>query len=292
MLDWNDLRYFLSVARHRQLSSAAHDLKVSPSTVSRRLTALEAELGVRLLNRTPEGYVLTLAGMEVRDKAEILETETLCLRRSVGNRDEQLSGVVRITCAESVASHLIAPCLPRLHAQFPGILVELIPDVRHLSLAMREADIALRIGAPDQQDVVGRRVGSVEYAAYASEAYLKRRGHPDLATGSRGHCAIQQVGDVCHDEQSAWFGGLTCEATRSLLTCSHEAAVGAALEGGGLACLASFRARKDTRLIALSAPTPAPSAELWLVLHKDNRQTLRMRTAADHIAEHLRASAR
>ncbi len=192
MLDWNDLRYFLSVARHRQLSSAAQDLKVSPSTVGRRLTALEAELGVRLLNRTPDGYVLTLAGEEVRDKAEILETETLGLRRSVGNLDEQLSGVVRITCVESVASHVVAPCLPSLHAQFPSILVELIPDVRHLSLAMREADIALRIGAPDQQDVVGRRVGSVEYAAYASEGYLERRGQPDFTTGSRGHCAIQQ----------------------------------------------------------------------------------------------------
>ncbi len=128
-------------------------------------------------------------------------------------------------------------------------------------------------------------MGIVEYAAYASEGYLERRGQPDLAAGSRGHCAIQQVGDVCHEEQSEWFGGLTSEATRSLLTCSHEAAVGAALEGG-LACPASFRARKDVRQVALEALTPAPSAELWLVLHKDNRQTLRMRTAADHIAQH------
>ena len=291
MLDWNDLRYFLSVARNCQLSSAAQELKVAPSTVGRRLAALEAELGVRLLNRTPEGYVLTLAGEEVRDKAELLEAETHNLRRSVGNRDEQLSGVVRITCAESVASHVVAPCLPSLHAQFPGILVELVPDVRHLSLSMREADIALRIGAPNQQDVVGRRVGNIDFAAYASTAYLKRRGNPDFAAQSRGHCTIQQVGDVCDAMQTNWFGELTSKAIRSLVTCSHEAAVAATLEGGGLACLACFRARKEGRLIALPAPSPAPSAELWLVLHKDNRQTMRMRAAADHIAQHLRATA-
>ena len=93
----------------------------------------------------------------------------------------------------------------------------------------------------------------MEYAAYASEGYLQRRGHPDLAGGSRGHCAIQQVGNGCLEEQSQRFDGFTLEATRSLLICSHEAAVGATLEGGGLACLASFRARKDRRLILLKA---------------------------------------
>ena len=110
MLDWDDLRFFLAVARHGSLSAAAKELRVAQSTAGRRLASLEASLGVRLLNRTPDGYVATLAGQEVRVQAERLEEQALALERNVGGRDTRLSGLVRVTCAEIVASHILAPC--------------------------------------------------------------------------------------------------------------------------------------------------------------------------------------
>lgn len=292
MLDWDDLRFFLAVARHCSLSAAAEALKVAASTVSRRLTALEADLGVRLLNRTPDGYVLTLAGEEVRAKAELIEGETADLRRSIGNRDAQLSGSVRITCAESIASHVLAPCLPVLHRQFPGITIELAPDPRHLSLAMREADIAVRLSPPEQQDVVQRRIGSMSFAVYASAEYLAERGKPDFADGCRGHCAIHQLGDVQDARQANWFADLTSQARAAVRTCSHEVALAAVAANGGLACLARYRADQDYRLVKLKEAREPPEANLWLVMHRDNRLTARMRAVADHIAEHARCLAK
>ena len=104
MLDWNDLRFFLAVARNGNLSAAARELRVSQPTVGRRLASLEATLGVRLLNRTPDGYVLTLAGRDVRERAEHLEREAQALERTVSGRDTRLSGPVRVTCAETMAA--------------------------------------------------------------------------------------------------------------------------------------------------------------------------------------------
>src|SRR5258708_11848072 len=98
MLDWDDLRFFLAIARHGSLSAAAKDLHVAQSTVGRRLASLEASLGVRLLNRTPEGYVPTPAGHDVREQAERLEAEALSVERNVGGLDTRLAGLVRVTC--------------------------------------------------------------------------------------------------------------------------------------------------------------------------------------------------
>ena len=130
MLDWDDLRFFLALTRHGSLSAAAKVLHVSQSTVGRRLNTLEATLAVRLLNRTPEGYVPTLAGEEVRQKAERLEAEALGLERDVTGRDTRLRGLVRVTCAETMAAHLLAPSFARLHAKHPDIMIELIPNPR------------------------------------------------------------------------------------------------------------------------------------------------------------------
>ena len=92
-------------------------------------------------------------------QAERLEAEALSLERKCGGRDTRLAGLVRVTCAETVASHILAPCFAALHAQHPEIMVELIPDPRELSLSMREAEIAVRLTRPDQHDLVVRRIG-------------------------------------------------------------------------------------------------------------------------------------
>ena len=168
MLDWDDLRFFLAIARLGSLSAAAKDLHVAQSTVGRRLASLELSLGVRLLNRTPEGYVPTLAGQDVRAQAERVEAEAQTLERSVAGRDTRLAGLVRVTCAETIASTLVAPCLGSLHVEHPDLMIELIPNPRQLSLSMREADISVRLTQPDQHDLVVRRIGTVAFGLYAA----------------------------------------------------------------------------------------------------------------------------
>ena len=288
MLDWDDLRYFLAIARHGNLTAAAAELRVAPSTIGRRLSSLEGALSARLLNRTPDGYHLTLAGEEVRAKAEHLEAETRSLQRSVGNRDEQLSGMVRVTCSESMASHVIAPCLSLFHDYFPGITVDLLPTPQHLSLSMREADIAVRLNAPKQEDVVGRRIGSMKFRAYASVDYIFSRGQPDFGRGCVGHRAVRQTGDIQAGGSAEWFNEATTNASTAVQTCSHEAALTATAGNAGIACLARLRANLEANLMELSTPSHPPASEIWLVLHKDNRHTARIRATADHIAQHVK----
>ncbi len=288
MLDWDDLRFFLALSRHNSLSAAAKNLRVAQSTVGRRLASLEATLGVRLLNRTPEGYVSTLAGEGVQAHAERVEAETLSLELTFRGRDMHLSGLVRVTCAETVADHILAPGLATLYLQHPEIMVELIPDPRELSLSRREADISVRLKQPDQHDLVVRRIGSIAFALYASREYLERAGAPDLADGCPGHYIITQVEDIQDATQTGWLRDIAPRARVSMQTSSHEAAVSAALRSGGLACLARFRADRESGLVRLPTPPSVPSARIWLVVHRDTRQTPRIRATLDHITAQVR----
>lgn len=287
MLDWDDLRFFLAVARRGSLSAAAADLHVAQSTVGRRLASLEASLGVRLLNRTPDGYVPTLAGLSVREKAERLEAEAHSLERNVGGQDSRLAGLVRVTCAESIASHILAQCFGSLHTTHPDIRIELIPHAADLSLAMRDADISVRLKRADQHDLVVRRVGTLGFGLYASADYLTSHGEPDFSAGCAGHYLVAQLNDIEAQLQIKWLTDVAPRARIALQTSSHEAAVFAAVHGGGLACLARFRADSEERLVRLAVPEEVPVSEVWLTVHRDNRANARIRAILDYIAENL-----
>jgi DNA-binding transcriptional LysR family regulator len=288
MLDWDDLRFFLALERHGSLSAAAKDLHVAQSTVGRRLASLEASLGVRLLNRTPEGYVPTLAGQDVRQKAERLEAEALSLERSVSGHDMRLAGLVRVTCAETIAAHILAPSFATLLAQHPDITIELVPNPPERSLSMREADISVRLKRPEQHDLVASHIGSIAFGLYASTGYLERRGELDFEGGCPGHRLIAQLGDIQDTTHASWLADLAPRARVAIQTSSHEAAVLAAVHGGGLACLARFRADGEDGLIHLTVPSPIPAVGLWLALHRDNRLTPRIRVVLSHITECVR----
>ena len=288
MLDWDDLRFFLAITRHGNLSAAAKELRVAQSTVGRRLASLESSLGVRLLNRTPDGYVSTLAGEEVLAKAERLEAETLSLERDVGGRDTHMAGLVRVTCAESVASHILAPVLAGLHRRHPDIMVELIPDARELSLSMREADISVRLTQSTQHDLVTRRIGTLGFGLYASPKYLEQYDSLDLESGCSGHHLVTQLDDIQDSEQTEWLASLASRARVSIQTSSHEAAVVATVNGAGLACLARFRADCEQGLTRLSTPHPVPDTPIWLNSHRDNRRNARIRAILTHVTEGVR----
>ncbi|WP_165492889.1 LysR family transcriptional regulator [Lichenihabitans psoromatis] len=291
MLDWDDLRIFLAIVRAGGLSSAARELRVAQSTVGRRLASLEASLGVRLLNRTPDGYMTTLAGEDVRKQAERVEAEVLALERQVGGQDTHMAGLVRVTCSETIASNLIAPCLGTLHLTNTDIMVELIPNPRALSLSMREADISIRLTQPEQHDLVVRRIGTLAFGLYASPDYLERHGECDYDAGCAGHRLITQLEGIQDATQTDWLAELAPRATVAMQTSSHAAALAAAKQGGGLASLIRYQADQEpglTRIEVPPLPSLIPSAGIWLVVHKDNRDTPRIRVVLDHVTKWVR----
>lgn len=249
MLDWDDLRFFLAIVRLGSLSSAARSLHVAQSTVGRRFASLEESLGVRLLNRMPDGYRPTLSGAEVHRQAERVEAAALALERQVVGRDRRLAGLVRVTCSETIAGHLVAPCIGGLHLNYPDIMVELIPNLRDLSLSQREADISLRLRQPEQHDLVVRRIGTVAFGLYASMAYMAQYSEPDYDGGCPGQHLITYFDGIQDAAQTDWLSRLAPRARVSLQTTSDEAALGVVVEGAGLVSLLRLRGDRETGLV-------------------------------------------
>jgi len=289
MLDWDDLRHFLAIARHRTLSAAARALHVRQSTMGRRLDALQGRAGAILLQKTPDGYALTPAGESVLAHAERMEAEALAAERAVTGRDVRLAGLVRLTTTETLLVEVLTPILATFCEQYPEITLEVLVDRRVLSLSRREADVALRLVRPQAHELVVRRVGTLGYALYASDAYLARHGVPDPAAGCPGHRAILADEELMLVPSMAWAARITREAAVVLRTNTFHAQAAAAAAGIGLACLPHLLGR-HYNLARVQAPEP-PSQDLWLAMHEDTRHTLRIRALTEALSTGLRERA-
>jgi DNA-binding transcriptional LysR family regulator len=286
-LDWGDLQYFLTITRHRTLSGAAAALGVQQSTMGRRLKALEARVGAKLLQRTPQGFVPTAAGDSILAHVERIDREALSVERAIAGKDGLLEGVVRLTAVEELTVEVLTPILAAFHARHPGIMLELLTDPRHLDLAKGEADIALRANRFTQNDLAARKVADFAFAAYASPAYLAAQGAPDFDAGAPGHRLLLPQDDVLASPQGAWFVGLTGGAQLALRSNSFSMLLAAAEAGMGIVCLPRFLG-DAAPLQRLSAPSEAPLRELWLGVHMDIRDTPRFRSVIDFLADGLK----
>ena len=289
MLDWDDLRFFLAVTRHRTLAAAAKQLHVTQSTVGRRLASLQEGLGVRLLQRTADGYVPTLAGESVRAHVERVETEAVSIQQLVAGRDIRLEGVVRVAGAQLLTSHLLAPSFAALHSIHPGILIEALPELPREPLATQETDIAVQLRRFEHHDLTIRNIGRIAFGLYGCLAYIARHGEPDLASGCAGHQLIALLDSHNHSGQAVWLAEHAGRAQVVLKADSYETQHWAAYCGGGLALLPRFRADPEPALRRIRTPAPIPFAEIWLGVHRENRQVPRVRTVLDVIAEAVRA---
>lgn len=285
MLDWDDLRFFLAVARTGSLSAAARELRCTQTTVGRRLAALEARLGARLLNQTPRGYIATPAGENVHHHAERIEVEALAVERDLAGEDARLEGKVTVACIESIANNMLAPCFAALHRDYPEVVIELLPPDRHLSLARREAEISIHHVRPKQREIVVRRIGSIAFGLYASRDYLERFGTPNFTDGCAGHRIIALPDQFSDLPQMQWLASLATKARVVLKTGSYESRLRSILAADGMAYLPRFDGDKEPKLKRIDeTPTPAPVVDLWLAIHKDNRNVRRIRAVIEAIA--------
>jgi DNA-binding transcriptional LysR family regulator len=288
-MNWDDLRFFLVVARHGTLSAAARELKVTQPTVGRRIAALEQLMGARLFARSSAGFVLTPSGTRALAFAERMEQDALGAERQLGGRDEGVAGSVRITASEWLVSSVVSSLVRPLLSKHPRLRIELVADARHLNLARREADVALRPRRFEQQGVFQRSVGRLEFALYAERSYLNALGTPQHGDG-RGHVLIG-MSDETGDVARAWLDSALPHAVRSVKTNGRDAMLALARSGVGLACLARIVGDATPELQQVNLSPPMPSPTLWLGVHRDARETPRVRAVVSHLTEQLRALA-
>ena len=285
LTDWNDLRLVLAIARAGGLTAAAKTLGLDHSTVFRRLHGVEARLGLALFERLSGGtYVATDVGGRMIATAERIEDEVLGLARDIAGRDAKLTGRLRVTSSETLAYRLLTPLIAAFGRLHPGVVIELVIDNRVLSLARREADVALRPMRPRESELWGRKLADVAWSVYAAPALLGEAG----AASIEDFLERPMIGweeDVSGIAAADWLVSKLPPSSFVFRTSSLVNQLVAARAGIGLAVLPCYLGDPEPALVrALPQPIADLRSEMWIVTHRDLRRTARVRAFFDVVA--------
>jgi DNA-binding transcriptional LysR family regulator len=275
-LDWEDIQFFLALARHGSLSAAARALRVNHATVSRRVACLEERLGKVLFDRRAGGYALTGDGQAILEESQPMEDAALSLLRRM-DRGSSPGGPVRLTTTRVFADAFLVGRLGGFHLRYPAIELEVVTDSRPLSIARREADMALRFGPPKDSALLAQRLASIGFGFFAASEWRDR-----LAEGE----AVRLIGfdnDGANAPEASWLEREFPQAQRSFRSNSWTSQANAARAGFGVALLPCYLAPPEEGLYPVSLGKLPPARDLWLLLRPDLAETPRIRATADFL---------
>lgn len=288
--DWNDLRYFLAVARTGSTLAASRALKANQTTVARRIGVLERAVGTKLFDKKQSGYALTEAGAELRAAAERVEVEANAFVEQAGALGRRISGVIRVTTNEGLANTVMAPALSAFRRLRPEVRVDLAVDERRLDLTRGAADVALRTGPrPTENGLVVRRLTPMAWAAYCSRGYAERRGCPNSVDALGQHAVIGAEGPIAALPGWTWLRKAAPEAEVVARSSSLTNLISTVRAGLGVTVLPCFLADSDADLVRCIGPISGVQSDLWLVTREDVRDVRRVRTFVDFLAAHVAA---
>lgn len=273
MTDWQDLRHFLALAKSGSLSAAARALDVEHATVARRITGLEAALGIRLVDRRGRRMTLTPEGERVAGIAARMDEEAQALAR-VRAAAQGLEGEVTLSVPPSYAMVKLMEPLATLRKAHPGLRLKVLGETRYVSLERREADIAVRLARPDKGDFTVRRFDEFAMRLYASPDYL-RTHTPD----NWDFIAYDEVMDEAPQQrrlkEHAGARGYAMRASSLEMQCAL------ARLGCGVAMLPDFMAAGDPSLQPADPEAPPFRREVWLAVHSDIKDVPAIRVTID-----------
>lgn len=269
MFNWNDLTYFLELARHGQLAAAGKRLKTDSTTVGRRVRELEAQLNCKLFRRTRTGFILTDDGQRLLVHAEAMETSARGVTSTFGSSEQRLSGVVRVGTMEALGSLYLAQRLGNLREHQPDIAIELVTASHWINLSKREADILISFPRPNGQRLTCNKIGEFQLRLYASHDYLAQRGRPESLADLDQHLFIDYINDLIQISAVRWLSDIIRRPNVVFRSSSLVAQYHAALGGHGIAMLPSFVAGRDDRLVPLLASKVSVKRDFWLSVHQD-----------------------
>lgn len=283
-VDWQDVRVFLALGRYRSLSAAARALQVNHATIARRIQSLEHSMGEKLVERRPDGYLLTAAGELALEAATGMEAAAQLLTRAGSGGGEQLRGVVRINAPPALAHAFLTAQLARLTSVHPGLDIDLATDLHSVSLERRQADIAVRIGKPNDGDLIAQPVGKLAFGFYGTDEWCSavEQGMPPVF--------------VSFDEQHSdmpdgiWLAQQFPRARVALRAENQVLQATAARAGAGIALLPHYIGRQvpGLRPCALS-PVP-PAREVFLLIRGQDRNARPVRTVMRHLVDAFKQS--
>lgn len=281
-MDWDDVRFFLAIARAGSLGAAAKQLGVSHPTVGRRLQALEQSSGQPLFRRTSEGLVPTDIGDRILCLAEEMESSALSIARRIDGNDEQPEGILRISSADWFAGYVLAPVLMELVRRYPAVVPEVIAGQRLSDLTRREADIAFRIVPFDEPDIVQRRVMTMPYGLYTQAST------PFVPTANGAGCTLILMNTAqSYYPDVLWVQRMLPAAKTVFTSSSRTVQAQMCAQGLGVAVLPRSLGDQLPRLTRIDLAEAPPSRDIWMGYHQDLRRMDRLRALADLTSEML-----
>ncbi len=289
MYDWDDLRFFLAVARSGSTLAAAKTLRVSQATVSRRITLFEEKLAVELFSRTPAGYALTARGEALVPAAEAVEAAAGHFGEAVGAEARKLSGLVRLTTVESAANSWVIPAVARLQQDHPEIQVEILTTDTNLDLARGEADIAIRFGPrPTHEALIVRHLTELEECVYASRELATKLGRPEnLAALSRYPLIVENSAPF--SRFARWLAEAVPEGRVVQRVTSLSTAIAGIRAGIGAGVLPCIMGDDLKGLVRLMPPIPELTTACWMVATDQARRQPHVRAVIDAVVGHIDA---
>lgn len=290
MFDWNDLRYFVAVARHKSTLGAGRALGFSQSTVQRRLVELERRIGHQLVRRHQSGYRLTELGEAMLPLAIEVETAIIAFQHNLGDAARAHGGVIRLTCPEPIVLRLTqSGLLEKFREQNPGLTVEFVMSDRYIDLAAGDADVALRSGDTDDGDLVGLKIADSIWAIYGSRHYVEKNGSPSSIEAMVDHRLIAFDEKLSGHRVLKWLNIVAPRAEFAARSNSVLGLVNAAKSGVGLAPLPIALGDAETDLVCVLGPIEDLTRAWRLLAHPDVRKTGRVAAFFDFIARERNA---
>lgn len=273
-MDWDDLRFFAELVRQGNLSATARRLRIDHSTVARRIDSLERALNMKLFDRLPRGYVLTVEGERIAERVAVLEEAVFSIQRLQGG-EAAIEGRVRISAPPAFASLWLVPRFAALRRDHPGLVLDVVGATAAASLARREADIALRLSRPTNGALKTRKLGRLRYGIYGACTYLD-----EVVEENRVFLAYDEALEA--SPQQRWLRKITQGRPIAMLTNDLVSLISAARAGMGLAALPHLLVEeaKDLRCVAESEEA---TREMWLIYHPDIGRSARIRVVIDHL---------
>ena len=292
MTNWDDIRFFLAVARTGSLSAAGRRLGVEHTTVARRIAQMEKTMGQTLFLRQQRGYSLTEAGIRLMSHAEAMETSSLALLNELSDETTGATGTVRVATPEALGSQFLSRQWAGFRRHHPGIDIELIAETRPLSLTRREADVAIMLARPERGRLFARKAGSYRMKLYAAPAWLK--DHPPIHRlhDTEGLDVIGYIDDLMPVNELKYLDKVYVKPNVIFRSTNVTAQLNACVDGLGLALLPCYMADTNTELVRVLDERVEVTNELWIVTHEDTRTLARIEAVTDFLARLLKRERR
>ena len=287
-MHWDFCKTFIAVAEAGSYVGAARRLRSSHPTVARQIAALDAELGTRLFARTHEGLALTAEGASFKRHADDMATAALRAEAVAAARGIDARGAVKLSIGPTLAAYWLMPHLGEFLRNYPQIETDFVTHPFPVSVRRREADVAIRVTRPGDENLVGRKIGRLGVGFYAARSYASERPLPQRRADWVGHHIIAFADDRANAELGRWSDSVTRGAT-VVMRCSSQSDMLSAVRAGlGVCVLSCLVGDAHADLVRIAPQNLAGLSDMWLLAHPDLIEMPSVRAVMDFITARAR----